>query len=156
MRILLDTNAWLDNYLPGRANHAMVGDLLYRALRTGHDVLFAAVSAKDIFYIISRTFKVEARGEGGLTDSSAGAINEIAWACVANMSEIATPVGMDGSDLWIASKYKRLHADFEDDLVIAAALRAQVDYLVTSDEQLLRRSPVAALCPQDMLRLLEV
>ena len=48
-----------------------------------------------------------------------------------------------------------LHADFEDDLVIAAALRAKADYLVTNDEGLLRHCPVAALDARDMVALLE-
>ena len=60
-----------------------------------------------------------------------------------------------GSDLWIASKYKKLYADFEDDLVLAAAVRAKANYFVASDERLLRKAPVAALSPIDMLALLE-
>ena len=48
-----------------------------------------------------------------------------------------------------------LHADFEDDLIIAAALRAEADYLVTNNEGLLRHCPVAALDARDMVALLE-
>ena len=155
MRLLFDTNVWLNNYLPDREGHDVAGKLLVACVHGGHDVLYAAVSAKDVFFLIARASKLYTRREGPLSEGDAGAANEIAWACVANMGEIATPVGMDGSDLWIASKYKRLHADFEDDLVLAAAIRAKADYLVTSDERLLRKSPVAALAPGDMLALLE-
>ena len=48
-----------------------------------------------------------------------------------------------------------LHADFEDDLIIAATLRAKADYLVTNNEGLLRHCPVAALDARDMVALLE-
>ena len=154
MRILLDTNVWLDNYLPEREGHRIIGDLLVACVEGGHEVLYASVSAKDVFYLIARAYKLYARAGGDLREGAAGAANEMAWACIDNMNEIATPVGMDGSDLWIAAKHKRLHADFEDNLVLAAAIRAKADYLVTSDEQLLRKAPVAALHPRDMLRLL--
>lgn len=61
------------------------------------------------------------------------------------MDEIATAVGADSSDVWLVRKYQRIHADFEDCMVLAAAQRAKADYLVTSDEALLRHAPVAAL-----------
>ena len=54
----------------------------------------------------------------------------------------------------MATKQRALHGDFEDDLLIAAALRGRVDYLVTNDELLLRHCPVAALSVDDMFALL--
>jgi predicted nucleic acid-binding protein len=88
-----------------------------------------------------------------LKREDAEAIRDIAWACVDNMSELGTPVGADESDLWLARKYRRLHPDLEDDLVLAAAERAQADYLVTSDEALLRKAMVPALSPEDFVRV---
>ena len=41
-------------------------------------------------------------------------------------------------------------------MVLAAAERAKVDYLVTSDKQLIQKATVAALTPQDMLSVLEL
>ena len=82
------------------------------------------------------------------------ASKETAWACVENMERNATAVGLDASDVWLAHKFKPVHDDFEDNLVVAAARRAKADYLVTNDERLLRHSPVAALSPRDMLALL--
>lgn len=88
-----------------------------------------------------------------LSEGQAGAISAYAAACVANMDEIATAVGADSSDVWLARKYRRIHADFEDCMVLAAAQRAKADYLVTSDEALLRHAPVAALSVEDFLAL---
>lgn len=154
MRLLLDTNVWLDNYIPDRPNHQLVGSLLTNAIKQQHDLLYALPSAKDVFYLIGHAYKQMARMEGDTTEATASAINEIAWACVDNMADLACAVGADASDVWMARKYKALHRDFEDDLVLAAAVRANVDYLVTSDERLIRKAPVAALAPGDMLDVL--
>ena len=56
--------------------------------------------------------------------------------------------------VWLACKYRQVHDDFEDDLLIAAAQRAQADYLVTNDERLLKHAPVAALSARDALAAL--
>ena len=63
-------------------------------------------------------------------------------------------VGADASDVWLARKYQRVHSDFEDCLVLAAATRAEVDLIVTNDDALLRHSPIAALSSSDALALL--
>lgn len=67
------------------------------------------------------------------------------------MSNMATCVGADESDIWLAKKNHAIHRDFEDDLIIAAVQRADADYLVTSDIELIKHAPVATLSPQDML-----
>lgn len=156
MRLLLDTNVWLDNYIPNRPNHQLVGALLTKAIEQQHDLLYALTSSKDVFFLIERAYKQMARAEGDASQPTALAINEIAWACVDNMADLACAVGTDASDVWIAQKYKSLHRDFEDDLVLAAATRADADYLVTSDERLIRKAPMAALAPADMLKVLSL
>ena len=70
------------------------------------------------------------------------------------MADLACAVGADASDVWIARKYKALHRDFEDDLVLAAANRAYVGHLVTSDGRLIRKAPVDDLAPGDILDVL--
>lgn len=57
------------------------------------------------------------------------------------------------TNVWFARKYKCVHEDFEDCLVLAAAQRAKADFLVTSDEALLRHAPVTALSVDDLLAL---
>jgi len=88
-------------------------------------------------------------------ESDATAIQEIAWSCIDNLSEIATAVGVDQSDIWLARKSRTFNGDFEDNLVLAAARRASVDFIVTSDLVLLKKATVAALTPQDMLAFLQ-
>lgn len=65
------------------------------------------------------------------------------------LSQLATPVPCDLSDIWMASKQRKLHSDYEDDLIIAAAMRAKADLLVTNDVKLCSHAPVAAMSVED-------
>lgn len=61
---------------------------------------------------------------------------------------------MDEADLWLACRYRTLTWDLEDNVVLAAAQRAEADYLVTSDRALIQRATVAVLAPGDMTAVL--
>lgn len=91
---------------------------------------------------------------GALDEASARAIGDAALAFVRNMTENATAVGADASDLWLADKFLTLHRDYEDNLVLAACKRAQVDYLVTNDHKLLEHADLAAKTPRQMMSIL--
>ena len=149
MRVLLDTNVWLDAYDGNRLGSKRANELIDCCEKAGVELLYAAESVKDVYYLISASLKRQARKDGGaLSESQAKAVSAYAFACVANMDEIATAVGMDSSDIWLAT-------DFEDNLVLAAARRAKADCLVTNDDALLRHAPVAALSVDDALALME-
>lgn len=154
--ILLDTNVWLDYYLAHRVRHDAARALIQRAIETGTVLLCVAGSLKDVYYVVASEFKCIVRQEdGGLSESAALAAEETAWACVCNLQELATPVALDVSDLWVAGKQRALHRDFEDNVVVAAVLRSKARYLVTNDETLLRHCAVAALDVRDMTALLD-
>lgn len=156
MHMLLDTNVWLDAYDGNRPGSKRANELIDRCEQMGTELLYAAESVKDVYYLISASLKRQARKDGGaLSESQAKAVSTYALACVANMDEVATAVGMDGSDIRLAQKYHAIHSDFEDNLVLAAARRAKVDCLVTNDEALLRHAPVAALSVDDAIALME-
>ncbi len=154
--ILVDTNVWLDYFIPNRAGRADAIAFLRGACEAGADLLYAAASSKDLFYLIASEHKAWFRREHGeLTHEAASAATGLAWDCLENLSELATPVGCDLSDIWLAKKHRALHSDYEDDLVIAAALRAKVDLLVTNDAALCSHAPVAAMGVVDALGYLE-
>ena len=95
-------------------------------------LLYAATSSKDLFYLISSEHKAWYRREhGSLSQDAAVAATSLAWDCLDVLSQLATPVPCDLSDIWMASKQRKLHSDYEDDLIIAAAMRAKADLLVT-------------------------
>ena len=154
--ILLDTNVLLDEFLPERPSSTVSRELIDRACKRGDHLLFCPHSLVDVHYQIATAFKKMVRTEkGSLSDADALAIQEIAWGCTDNLCEWATSAGSAQVDMWLARKYKKLNRDFEDDVILAAAERAKVDYLVTSDQQLLKKATVAALSPEDMLALLD-
>lgn len=93
-------------------------------------------------------------GGGALDEASVRAIGDAALAFVRNMTENATAVGADASDLWLADKYLTLHRDYEDNLVLAACKRAQIDYLVTNNRKLLEHADLAAKTPRQMMPIL--
>lgn len=121
------------------------------------ELLYPVHAIKDVFYTIQSQLKHQERAErGALSESAVLAIREIAWDCVRNMSENATAVGADGSDVWLAMKLRSIHNDLEDNLVLAAAQRARVDMLVTNDERLILKATVPAHTPADALALLQM
>ena len=154
--ILADTNVWLDLYIPNRPSAAASKELVRLACRRGDSLLYPIHAPGNVFFMINAENKRWVRqSKGELSEDYALAIRNLAWDCVDNMQEIAVAVGADMSDVWLACKYRNLHPDFEDDLVLAAAERAKVDFLVTSDKALLRAATVAALTPEDMLTVLK-
>ena len=153
-RVLLDTNVWLDAFDGARPRSREANELIDVCVRKGIDLLYAVGTAKDVYYLVGASLKRQVRTAGeALSEDQARAIAVYAAACVDNMDEIATAVGADSSDVWLARKYQRIHTDFEDCMVLAVTQRAKADYLVTSDEALLRHAPVAALSVDDFLAL---
>ncbi len=156
LKLLIDTNVWLDNYLGFRQGHDDARQMLLLAYKKGCTLLYPTACAKDVYYLIVQSLKhLERKEHGELTDSESKAIDELAWGCVTNMREVATAVGMDQSDLWMAAKLRPLIGDLEDALVLASGMRVDADYLVTSDKKLLSKAAVATLTVEDMTRLLQ-
>lgn len=154
--LLLDTNVWLDNFLGARPVADASRRLIDVAVKRGMTLLCALTSIKDAYYMLWQEFKRDLRASAtrALTADAAAAAEEAAWACVQSLREIATVVGADESDLWLAERHHRVHRDLEDNLVVAAAQRSHADYLVTNDARLLAKATVPAVSPADMLALL--
>lgn len=155
--LLLDTNIWLDYYLGARPGHDLAMRLVGSAVEAGANLLYAISSSKDVYFLMNAGLKRLYREQHGgcLSEEAALAANETAWGCVSHLEELACPVPCDASDVWVAQKQKPLHSDYEDNLIIAAAKRAQADCLVTSDEALRRHAPVTALSTEDAIAYLE-
>ena len=150
--LLIDTNIWIDAFDGDRKQHMRAHVLLDTAFEQGVTLAFAVSSLKDIYYALSSALKRQSRTvNGALSEEDARSAEAYAWACVQNMQEIATPVAVDVSDVWLAGKFRSQMHDFEDALVAAAALRCHADALVTNDERFLRHSPVNAMDAADAL-----
>lgn len=59
------------------------------------------------------------------------------------------------SDFYYAEKFRPLHEDLEDNLILAGCNRARASYLVTTDKRLLRHADILAKTPSEMLALLK-
>lgn len=151
-RILLDTNIWLDNYIDSRPGSAAARDVLAHARACNIQLLYAVTTIRDVFYLVASNFKRALRDEGiPIGEAEATVARQLGWSCIENMRALACAVGADESDVWLASKYRSLHGDFEDDLILAAAQRASVDALVTNDVRLIQKAPLTAMTPADWL-----
>lgn len=154
--ILLDTNIWLDYYIPDRKPHRQAKDLIEFSQTSNVVLVYNSPIIKDVFYLIRGFLKnKELALNGRITESSSIEIREIAWSCVDHMSEIAVAAPCGEPEIWIARQYRNLHHDFEDNLVLGSLETSKATYLVTSDADLLRHSPKAAFNAEDMLSLLQ-
>jgi hypothetical protein len=110
---------------------------------------------QNLSYLAEALMKRELRARGEEIDDTSGYVaRQFAWSCVQNMRKLAGLVGADEQDVWFAEKYHRVHPDFEDDLVLAAAKRCEADLLVTNDKALLAHAVVPAMSSSDALTLL--
>ena len=155
--IMVDTNVWVDLYIPGRPNRESSLAFFEQARRSGVELVFTLEIARAVFRIVSHEAKRWVQRDAGeLSETFARAIANHAWDFVEDMQGYGTPVGSSTPDLWMASKLRDVHPEIEDNLIIAACMRIGTDYLVTNDAKLLRHSPVAAVDPAMMTRLLQL
>ena len=157
LKLLLDTNVWLDLFIPSSPGHGAAWDFMQATAAyddsAGREVvlLYPARIMGDVFYKV----RLEAKrwlgaSRQGTAEERARACRDHAWDCVQDMHELATAVDTDESDVWLALKYRSVHEDLEDDFVLAAADRAQADYLVTSDARLARKARTATGTPLEL------
>ena len=155
LKIMVDANVWVDSFCVDHAESLAARAFIGRAAESGATLLFPVHIAKDVLYVVQHELKRRVIAKKGSVDeASARAIGEAALAFVRNMTENATAVGADASDLWLADKYLTLHHDYEDNLVLAACRRAGADYLVTNDRKLLEHADLAAKTPRQMMPIL--
>lgn len=155
LKIMVDANVWVDSFCADHAESLTARAFIGRATETGALLFFPVHIAKDVLYVVQHELKRSVLASGGaLDEASARAIDDAALTFVRNMTENATAVGADASDLWLADKYLALHRDYEDNLVLAACKRARVDYLVTNDRKLLEHADLAAKTPRQMMPIL--
>lgn len=153
-RILVDTNVWVDAFLGHRSGHKDAMAFLAEAQRASAQLVYPIGALQDVFAILIMELKRKTREVRDIDEACMSTIRRVAWGCVDTLREGSTAVGADESDAWLACKYRKLNWDLEDNMVLAAAKRAEVDYLVTSDRVLLAKANVAAMTPADTAALL--
>ena len=151
----IDTCVWLDFFFPTRPGHETACDLLGLLRSNQLGIYCSSGVMQNLSYLAEALMKRELRARGEEIDDTSGYVaRQFAWSCVQNMRKLAGLVGADEQDVWFAEKYHRVHPDFEDDLVLAAAKRCEADLLVTNDKALLAHAVVPAMSSSDALTLL--
>ena len=155
LKLLIDTNVWLDFFIDRSALHDKAGELITEAHRR-NALLFTPITAmKDIYFLLGVELKrMQREANGDVSDSFARAIDEIAWSCIAYVRKQSVIVGADQSDMIEAIAMRPNHPDFEDNMIASAARRAQASYIVTSDKQFAQHSPVSSLNIEEAIALL--
>ena len=152
---MAQVNVRVDRQVKNRAESLAARAFIGQATETGALLFFPVHIAKDVLHVVQHELKRRViTKKGSVDEASARVIGDATLAFVRNMTENATAVGADASDLWLADKYLALHRDYEDNLVLAACKRAQVDYLVTNDRKLLEHADLAAKTPRQMIPIL--
>ena len=150
--LLLDTNVLLDYCLPNRPDSKTSFQLIDVCVKQEIPLYCAATSLTDVFYIVERAIRHAISKEGKQNN---GVSHEIAWGVLSCIENIVQVVGVDASDVWLATKNRTLHNDFEDNVIVAAAMRANAKHLVTNDARLKDESCVSALRPSQVLALID-
>ena len=155
-KVMLDTNVIID-YLMGREPGCT--DCAQIITMHANSELIACVSAlslKDAYFIVSMLLKrMEREASGSVSESTARTANDIAWACVHQLVKDILVLPTGWAESLQALVFRPLHGDFEDDLVAATALSANVDFLVSNDEELIKHAPIACLSSSDALSLVK-
>ena len=107
---LMDTNVWLDMYVPHRAGRQDAMTLVDLGQRQLVTLVFASQASLDVFQKVSFEHKSWVRSRGPLTEAWAVAIKRYAWDCVNDMQEVATAIPQDHNDLYLACRYRDNHA----------------------------------------------
>lgn len=155
LSILLDTNILLDLFDAARPGYEAADKLVKYAVENQVPLLVTPLSLKDFYYLQTRALKRTARGKRKrLSEDAAAAAEEFAWGCVEYLVELASVLSVGLVDVELARSLHRIHRDFEDDLLLATAQRAEVSCLVTSDVKLAAKSPVPTFNAADLLTLL--
>lgn len=157
IKIMVDTNILLDYFLARGDHHRAVSTFVARAFEREDIVLYVSpLSLKDLAYQIANLMKLDARRAGReITPDIAAAARETAWGCVRNVLEKALVAPTGAAEVLGAFTYKRMHDDFEDDLVLAALDAADVHLLMTHDAKLARHIGESCITAEEGLQLLD-
>lgn len=155
-KIMLDTNVVVDYLLGREPGCSDCAKLISMHAACEHALYIAALTLKDAFFLVSMHLKrMERQAAGSLSEEAARAINEIAWSCVRQLMENTLVLPTGRAESLQATILRSVHSDFEDNLMVATAIDAGIDYLVSNDERLVKHSPIACLTSADAVALLE-
>ena len=153
--IVVDTNVWMDYLMGGRSGNEQAVEFIIQACRLDASLVIPPHCLSTLFFLLQQELKAMSRRDGKMSaEAAAAAARTTAWAAVDFILDMATVGPSDQMDALIASKQRTIHGDYEDNLVVACAMRTNARLLVTNDESLIKHSPVATMNARDAAALL--
>lgn len=154
LKLLIDTNVWLDYFLARTNATRPIVELFSRAAEAEDIVLFSSsLSVKDVYYILGRTMKANARRGGALTPETIAGADETAWACIRLIRQKSIIASVGADEVFDSFVFRHHHNDFEDDLILGVANRIDADYVVTEDKNLIKHTNGVCIDAHQALRL---
>ncbi len=132
MKVLIDTNIWLDIALGREGFYTTSLTALYEFIDEGDKMCVVATSLKDIFFIVSRL-------EG--TDAAYQALERV--------MDLATIIPVDS--MVCASALPLERPDFEDGVIAAAAQAEEVDLILTRDKEAFATLGIEKMSPIQLM-----
>lgn len=156
IKILVDTNIWLDYFLARGAHHHAVSAFIAKAYEREDIALYVpSLSLKDLAYQLASLMKLDARRAGkDITPDIAAAAREVSWDCARSVLEKALVAPIGHAEVLGAFTYKRIHDDLEDGLVLAALDAIDANFLMTNDDALRRHVGDFCITAEEGLELL--
>lgn len=150
---MVDTNVALNYALGNEITVDEIRRFLDTCVDKDVDVLLAATSLKDMFYIMPRVYRRQlSRNNAGLSQRELDSrIRDASWQAVRDAMMLYGIVSVDQDVCEDAMELRRHHPDFEDNLVMAAADTVLAKYVVTYDEQLIDHFPGMCMTPKQVL-----
>lgn len=153
-RIILDTNVLLDYFgvCCSDADHGIALELIAEIMRRSDGFLVTPTTLKDFEYLLSAQLKREVRDQkGSVSAHDAAAIFAVSQSALETLADLSCVISLGEADCAMARVLCNTHADYEDNLIVAAALRLEDACIVTRDRKLLAHCPVACMNPSDCL-----
>ena len=137
MRVLVDTNIWLDVLL-GRQPFVADSARALSALESeAHEVVLCATTITTLFYLTGRALDEQA-----------------AWELIGDLLASYSVARVDAAVLRAAHGHRE--GDFEDWVVAESARLAKADAILTRDLEGFKKSPIPARAPRELLAVLAV
>ncbi|MBQ2493817.1 MAG: PIN domain-containing protein [Bacilli bacterium] len=134
MRILVDTNIFLDFFLPNAEFQGLAKDLFLYCRRSRSQIYVSATTLRDVGYIAKRRLHDEEKGRYIQRE----------------VYSICTKIVSVSADAAITALYDG-NPDYEDSLIMEAAEEAGCDCIVTRNAAHFANSPVPAFDIRDFL-----
>lgn len=133
MKVLVDTNIWLDIITNREPFHGFSRAAVLACINDGVGVIVAATSIKDIFYLVAKHLGVEKAYE--------------AVEMVLSIADVATV-----DELVCTKALKLERPDYEDGIIAAAAAIENVACIISRDKGAFRQGSIKRYGPEEFLR----